>query len=730
MSHKLNPEQKSAVDKIHGPLLVLAGAGSGKTRVVTFRIANLLASEIPASQILGLTFTNKAAGEMQERVKSLTHTDVLICTFHSLGVRILRESIAALDYSPRFIIYDEDDANKILKSLIEALPVAAKKPETKVFKALISQAKNQLLQPDQVSAKEEPHFPAIYANYQARLKECNAVDFDDLLFLTVRLLKEHPEILAKYQERWSHLLIDEYQDTNMAQYTITQLLVAKTQNLCVVGDPDQSIYSWRGANIENILNFEKDYPNALVVRLEQNYRSCTNILNAANTVIEQNYNRHKKSLWSDLGPGEKIKCCRCETEREEAAFIAKTIRYYNTECGIALNEIVIFYRTNAQSRVFEDQLRNHRIAYVIVGGVSFYARREIKDILAFLRMVQSGADYVAFARTINLPKRGLGETTIEKIRDGSSQEGLSILEYAQALVQDRKMSTTVKLSSKQKEALKDYVRIIYELRQLSEECSLQQLVEAIIEKSQYLNFLKEDKETFDDRKGNLDALISKAFEWELYAKDASLEAFLEELSLRSTLDEVDDLKNYVNLMTIHNGKGLEFDLTFLSGLEEGLFPHINSRDNEKAVEEERRLCYVGMTRAKKYLYLTHVKSRFMWGKTQKQRSSRFLREIPSEYIEHMNAFSTNASPSFKNSYSDSFKQPFLEEEQDASYLEAESLEPFAIGEAVFHKEFGIGHIRGVSEISTGSHGLAYKIFFTKENCEKTIIAKYAALKRL
>ncbi len=631
---QLNSEQREAVETLQGPLLVLAGAGSGKTRVVTFRVVNLLESGLPPSKILGLTFTNKAAGEMKERVLALTSSNVLICTFHSLGARILRESISALGYSRDFTIYDDEDVNKVIKECVANLGKGEAKLE-KAVRGLISNAKNGMQGPGDIynlnaSSPAEEIFQAVYEAYQEKLKAYNALDFDDLLFLPVRLFREHPEILAYYQNRWSHLLIDEYQDTNGAQYELVRLLVAKSGNICVVGDPDQSIYSWRGANIHNILNFEQDYPGAKVVRLEQNYRSRSNILEAANSVIRNNDGRYQKELWSARGAGEKIRLFAADDERGEADFVAKRIRYHAEHQQIPLKEMVVFYRTNAQSRVFEDYFLSARIPYAIVGGVSFYQRREVKDILAFLRMVQGGTDYVSFLRTINLPKRGLGDSTLDKLRMGAEEAGRSILSYCEALVEGQ---GDLKLTAKQRQGLQNYVSIIRELREIAANTSLKELVTSAIACTGYLDYLKLDKETYEDRKGNLDALIAKAVDWEKNAEEATLAGFLEELSLKSTLDEASESKDRVCLMTIHNGKGLEFEITFIAGLEEELFPHINARESREGLEEERRLFYVGMTRAKEQLYMSCCRYRYIWGTGRSQRPSRFLREVPAEYLE-------------------------------------------------------------------------------------------------
>lgn len=718
----LNLEQKKAVTTLEGAVLVLAGAGSGKTRVVTSRIIYLIENGVPPSRILGVTFTNKAAEEMRQRVLKLTQHQVLICTFHSLGARVLRESIHVLGYQRDFNIYDEDDVDKLLKVCLLELNIKDKKMDAKSFRYLISHAKNALIAPDQVSNETlsteiEYAFPQVYALYQRKLHEYQAVDFDDLLFLTVRLWSEHPDLLARYQERWPFVLIDEYQDTNGAQYTMARLLVKKRGNLFVVGDPDQSIYSWRGANIHNILNFEKDYPGATVIRLEQNYRSRMTILNVANALISHNTGRYEKELWSQLGEGEKVKLFTGEDERDEANFVATQVEYHRSQ-KMPLNEMVVFYRTNAQSRAFEDDLISRGIPYVIVGGLSFYQRREIKDILAFLRVSQSGADYISFARTINLPKRGLGETTIEKMRQNANQEGLTIMAYCEALLKDWPLKTILRLSAKQKESLMEYVQIMHDLRQLSKQGSIRNLVLAAIERTRYIEYLAEDKESYEDRRENLDELITKAVEWELSAPDPSLEAFLEELSLKSSLDEKDQAIDRLSLMTIHNGKGLEFMAAFLVGLEEDLFPHVNSKNSQEAIEEERRLCYVGITRAKEHLYLSYCHTRYLWGNLRLQKASRFLKELPKEYIEKW------AAPRLKSPSWPPHPRagvPYSEKPMP------QQVEPFAPGDRIFHKDFGLGQIQEAYE---GSMGLTYKVLFDKDHSLKTIVAKYAMINRI
>jgi DNA helicase II / ATP-dependent DNA helicase PcrA len=584
---------------------------------------------------------------------------------------------------------------------------------------------------------EDKLFPAVYERYQSKLEACQAVDFDDLLFLTVRLFKEHPEVLRKFQERWQFVLVDEYQDTNAAQYTLTKYLVEKSQNICVVGDPDQSIYSWRGANIKNILNFEKDFPGAKTVRLEQNYRSRSNILEAANALISYNTDRLEKNLWSSLGPGEKIKFFVGDTDRSEANFVVDRILHHHTKLQIPLNQMVIFYRTNSQSRIFEDYFLSKRIPYVIVGGLSFYQRREIKDILAFLRMVFSGSDLVSFERTINLPKRGIGGVTLEKIRLAASQENLTIFGYCEALVDERSLQYPVKLPPKQKEGLRNYVALIRELRTLNEATTVGELVKAAIEQSGYLALLREDPETMNDRKENLDALIAKAMEWEISSENPTLTAFLEELSLKSSLDEAQTDLDRVSLMTIHNGKGLEFTVTFLVGMEEQLFPHVNSRESQDQLEEERRLCYVGMTRAKEYLYMTRSQQRYLWGVARVQHPSRFLNEIPFEYVERVRLGDfyeeriQKPAPAPRR-FQTEWRMAEMPEPEEVRHIEERDQtvpdhEPLEVSDAVYHVEFGVGVIKQIME---GSLGLTYKIHFSKDNRERSIVAKFAHLKKL
>lgn len=714
---QLNSQQTEAVFHTDGPFLVLAGAGSGKTRIVTYRIARLLKENIPASSILALTFTNKAALEMNQRVQSLCQQNVKICTFHSLGAYILRESIHILGYQRDFTIYDEEDSLKLIRACMRSLNISEKTAQSKQLKRLISHFKNDAPSMEDYlgsfqSRELKKTFPVFYNLYQDSLKNYNALDFDDLLYLVVQLFSQHPEVLSLYQQQWKYLLIDEYQDTNISQYTIASLLVKNNNNIFAVGDPDQSIYSWRGANIHNILNFSKDFPGAKIVKLEQNYRSTSTILDTANSLIGHNYNRYEKKLWSSLGEGEKISFFVSPNENLEASFVVKEIKRIQNQNDTSLNDIVIFYRTNFQSRTFEDELLSQRVPYVIVGGVSFYQRKEIKDILAFLKIIQSESDFLAFVRTINLPKRGIGNSSLEKLKSIIDANKTPILSLCtQLLCPEKGQNLGIRLTKKHKEGLSSYINLIRSLRELRDR-PLQDLVSETIEQTQYLDILRKDPETYDDRKANLDALIAKAAAKQEEDPEISLDTFLEELSLKGSSDEEQDSLEKVSLMTIHNGKGLEFNVTFLVGMEENLFPHINAQENPDAVEEERRLCYVGITRAKKQLYLTASRERFLWGRTQRMRPSRFLKELPAQNIQKV---------SF-NEYETISSRPQKEYESQTHHKSS-----FKINDRVHHKHFGHGK---VLETSQESIGLIYKILFSEDKKPKSIVAKYANLEKV
>ena len=692
----LNPQQEIAVNHVEGPLLVLAGAGSGKTRVVTHRIAHLIDLGILASDILAVTFTNKAADEMRSRIRSMKNAQVLACTFHSLGARILRESIHLLGYKNNFTIYDEEDSEKLLKNCLEQLQLNEEKGLLKEMRLQISSAKNSVHPPDE---KADQIFSTVYTLYQSKLKECNALDFDDLLYLTVQLLQQHEQARREYQNRWLFVLIDEYQDTNFAQYTLAKLLVEHHRNIFAVGDPDQSIYSWRGARYQNILNFEQDFPGAKVVTLDQNYRSTNNILQASNALIEYNPDRYEKKLWSAKGDGDKIRFFLAHSERQEAEFIASCMSKHMADENLSPNDIAIFYRTNAQSRPFEDALLARRIPYQIIGGLSFYARREIKDILSFLRLVVSNTDLISFLRTINTPKRGLGPSTLEKLANSAAEKNLPIFTFCEELI--ARHDFFPKLSAKQHSGLSSYVRIIRTLRDKRPSLKIHELITEVISESHYLNYLEEDPETMQDRKENLDELIGKAAEWEEERDQPSLSDFLEELSLRSSADENTHLPA-IKLMTLHNSKGLEFSLVFLAGLEEDICPHANSKGKTEALEEERRLCYVGMTRAKQSLYLTAASSRFLWGTLRPMVPSRFLKEIPPHLL-----YNLSSKPS---------SQPT-----------SESTEGFSPGDPVYHQQFGAGVIQKSFQ---GSFGLTYEVHFPDTNTTRSLVAKFAKLQSM
>lgn len=704
----LNEKQLIAAHHIKGPLLVLAGAGSGKTRVVTHRIAHLINMGILPEHILAVTFTNKAADEMRKRIYDLTRTSILASTFHSLGAKILRESITPLGFSSNFTIYDEDDSLKMIRTCVKELQI--KETLIKNIKHQISSAKNSLLLPHQIDQTEktpiEKAFIQIYPLYQEKMRKSNALDFDDLLLYPYLLFEQFSDIKKEYQNRFLFVLVDEYQDTNYAQYMLTKTLVDQHQNIFVVGDPDQSIYSWRGARYENILRFDEDFKNAQVVHLEKNYRSTNTILKAANALIQNNENRYEKNLWSDLGEGEKIKLYFARTEQDEARFIVQQIIDHHNK-NIALDEIVIFYRTNAQSRIFEEILIAKKIPYVIYGGISFYQRKEIKDILAFLRIALTSSDVISFIRTLNIPKRNLGAATIEKLLHYATQENKTIISFLHSFLQNPS-NYPMRIMQKQLKGLQDYLHIIESLQKVIHEHSqITQILLETLDITKYYTYLKEDLETFDDRKENIEQLIAKTTFYDENEQNPTLAQFLEELSLASDVKQSADTKA-LKLMTLHNGKGLEFPVVFIAGLEEDLFPHANSKNSYYELEEERRLCYVGMTRAKKHLYLSACASRFLWGGHHFLQPSRFLREIPEEFIENLSSCFTspNRAPT----------PEILEKDT--------SEEGFRQGDRVSHAVFGSGKI--VKTYHT-SFGLTYDVFFLKDHTTRSLVAQYAHL---
>ena len=636
----LNKEQAEAVKKTEGPVLILAGAGSGKTRVITHRIAYLLDEcGVNPWNILAITFTNKAAGEMRERVDKLIGfgaESVWISTFHSMCVRILRRHIENLGYESSFTIYDTDDQKSLMKEVCKYLKIDTKDLREREILGEISSAKNELTTPLQYREENEGlgfryvRIADAYEEYQKRLKKNNALDFDDLLMKTVELFHFHDEILASYQNRFRYIMVDEYQDTNNAQFELVRLLAGKHRNLCVVGDDDQSIYAFRGANIRNILDFEKVYPDAFVVKLEQNYRSTQNVLDAANAVIRNNTGRKAKSLWTDRGEGTKIHLREFTTARDEAAFVADDIaEKCRSDRHLSYGDFAVLYRTNAQARALEERFVLTGIPYNVVGGTNFYDRREIRDMIAYLKTVENGQDEIAVRRVLNVPKRGIGLTTIGRLADYAVARDITFFE---AMERCRNITSLGRATAK----IESFVSLILQLREFKESHGLADLLREIIDKTDYNNYLlSSDDEDGEDRISNIDELISKIADYEETAEEPTLSGFLEEVALVSDLDNAEDGSEKVLLMTLHSAKGLEFPHVYLTGLEDGIFPSymaINSGD-EEAEEEERRLAYVGITRAKDDLTLTYSRSRLLRGEVQYNPPSRFLEEIPEELID-------------------------------------------------------------------------------------------------
>ena len=688
----LNPAQHQAVMTTQGPLLVLAGAGSGKTRVLTFRIAHMIADEgVRPWQILAITFTNKAAAEMRERLEALLPNNIRgmwVCTFHAMCVRLLREDGERLGYGPNFAIYDDDDSKRLVKTILSDLDIDVRQFPLNSIRSKISAAKNALLYPDDVEAQAASpmdHVVArVYRALQARLDKANAMDFDDLLVKAFELLSKYPDVLAKYQERFRYINVDEYQDTNGVQYAITKLLASKYRNLMVVGDDDQSIYSWRGADIKNILAFEKDYEEAVVVKLEQNYRSTGHILAAANAVVAHNSHRKPKRLFTDEGDGEKIQVYQASDERDEGAWIGSEIEKLHDK-GTSYDNIAVFYRTNAQSRILEDMLLRAGVPYKIVGGTRFFDRAEIRDVMAYLKVVVNPDDDMAALRVINTPRRGIGATSIQKIQTYALYNGLSFFSACEACVMEEGIFT-----AKVRNALVEFTSAIEHGRHIDGE--LDEVVEAIIDRSGLIRALEaehtieadgrienireffgvaaEFDESHDDVEETLESLQQLREAGALDAQDAAslseagfdaatgalagaavetapapqeeslhpqvvaekLPAFMEWLALRSDLDSLDGSTSAVTLMTIHAAKGLEFPAVFVAGMEEGIFPHANYEAEAAQLEEERRLAYVAITRARKRLYLTYASTRRTYGSVQANPVSRFVGEIPQEHV--------------------------------------------------------------------------------------------------
>ncbi len=629
----LNDRQREAVEHIDGPILILAGAGSGKTKTLTHRIANLIASGIPPYNILSITFTNKAAQEMRERISKLLNTDPTqptitlpyAGTFHSMCLRILRQEAELLGYERNFVVYDSDDQQSLVKTILNDLALDSKRWNPKTMLNKISQLKNELITPDEYldRAKEyqEKILASIYEHYQSALKSARAMDFDDLIMQCVILFQKNPDVLKKYQDLFRYILIDEYQDTNKTQYTWVNLLAKEHRNLAIVGDDAQSIYGWRQADIRNILNFEKDYPEAKVILLEQNYRSTKLILEAANTIIANNEQKKEKNLWTDNPEGEKIHIKEIPHERDEAHFIAKSILQIAKEKKS--DQCAILYRTHAQSRAIEEALIRYGLPYRIIGGLKFYQRREVKDILAYARLALNQNDSVSVQRIYNVPTRGVGTTSFQAFLDS----GIPLHQ-----VDAETLEASVKMPTRSMKAFLSFVEIIRDLNDQSKVLNTTELIRYIIKKTGYDSYINDGTPEGEVRWENVKELFTATKKYDSFAAPEGLEKFLEEVALIQEADNVDSVAAPIQMMTIHSAKGLEFPVVFVAGLEEGIFPHSRALFNTKELEEERRLCYVAVTRARTKLYLTYCRQRTMYGSTQMYPPSRFIFEIPKHLL--------------------------------------------------------------------------------------------------
>ena len=724
----LNEPQREAVLHADGPLLILAGAGSGKTRVLTHRIAYLI-EELGVNpwNILAITFTNKAAGEMRQRVDNLVgfgSESIWVSTFHSMCVRILRRFIDRLGYDSRFTIYDTDDQKTLMKAVCKKVDIDTKQFKERMLLSVISSAKNEMILPEEFELNAGGDFAQlkiakVYREYEAQLKANNALDFDDLLVKTVQLLQTQPDVRENYQERFRYIMVDEYQDTNTVQFKLVSLLAGKYRNLCVVGDDDQSIYKFRGANIRNILDFEKEYPDAKVIKLEQNYRSTGNILNAANGVIRNNKGRKNKTLWTANGEGEKISLRQFDTAYDEAEFIAEDIKK-EVRDGASYNDNAVLYRTNAQSRLLEEKFIAMNIPYKIVGGINFYARREIKDILAYLKTVDNGQDDLSVRRIINVPKRGIGLTTINRIQEASDERGISFYE---ALLAPEMIPGVGRSASK----LDSFAALIEYFKGQAEKESLTDLLNEILDMTGYAQNLEADDEIdAESRLQNIEELLNKAAAYEEDCEDrdekATLSGFLEEVALVADIDSLEEDQDYVVLMTLHSAKGLEFPHVYLAGMEDGLFPSYMTitGDDPEELEEERRLCYVGITRAEQKLTLTCARKRMVRGETQYNRISRFVSEIPPELLDTgsrkrtyfteddgtdsnsagNSLFPDGRSAAAGSSRSKSYasKKPFsaLTKGSQLTAQKSDSL-AYGVGDRVRHVKFGEGTVLDIKE---------------------------------
>jgi DNA helicase-2/ATP-dependent DNA helicase PcrA len=731
----LNPVQRDAVTHEGGPLLILAGAGSGKTRVLTYRIAYLLETgQVKPQEILAITFTNKAADEMKERVFQLVGSiarGIWISTFHAACARILRAEIQALGYKRTFSVYDDRDSYRLVTECLKELNIDPKQYTPSAILNQISLAKNELLGYEEYAAAATTHFEKIvaqaFARYQEKLYGNNALDFDDLLVLTVRLFQLFPNVLEKYRTRFRSILVDEYQDTNHAQYVLVKMLAEKHRNLVVVGDDDQSVYGWRGADVRNILDFESDFPEARVIRLEQNYRSTQVILEAANYVISHNTRRKPKTLWTTNARGEAITAYQAEDEYDEARFVAGEIERLRAVEGARYRDIAVFYRVNAQSRVLEEVMMRHGIPYRIVGGVKFYERAEIKDMLAYLRLLINPDDDISLKRVINAPRRGIGQTTLAHLEMLAARNRSSLYEAVRAA------GDFPLIAPAAKRALKAFVDVIEDLKGRAFELTPPHLIEEVAEKTGYLPALKEERTIeAEGRIENIKELINVAYSFVQLYPDAKIDSFLERVSLISDIDTLDAREDAITLMTLHNAKGLEFPVVFIVGLEDGLFPHSRSLYDQDQLEEERRLCYVGITRAKERLYLTHAWRRRVYGEYSWCTPSRFLSEIPSELVEPVGEEVMASTPSVVGTSGAAGRREVSAREGDIAPPSRAPAPPkkreipqlhLRAGDRVRHRQFGEGTVTDVKPggrvtVDFDDHG------------QKTLLLDYAPLEKL
>ena len=741
---RLNDKQREGVFTTEGPVLLLAGAGSGKTGVITHRIAYLIEElGINSYNILAITFTNKAAKEMKERVDNLTGfaaDSAWIMTFHAACVRILRRYIDRLGYDTNFTIYDSDDQKTLMKEICKRMDVDTKMYKEKMLLGEISKAKDELISPDimyQNSGGDyrKMRISEIYREYQEQLKKNNAVDFDDIINLTVELFNNDSEVLSYYQERFKYIMVDEYQDTNTAQFKLIKLLAGKYRNLCVVGDDDQSIYKFRGANIMNILNFEQYFPEAKVIKLEQNYRSTGNILDVANAVIRNNAGRKDKSLWTESESGEKIGFQVYDSEYDEArGIVTDILNKTDSDEGYGYNDCAILYRTNAQSRVIEEKLIQENIPYRIYGGINFYSRKEIKDILAYLKTIDNAKDDIAVKRILNVPKRGIGATTIDKLMSYAYENDVT---FYDALRMADDIPSVARAASK----IKGFVNMIQVFRAKQSEYSIKKLIEDVMEQTEYVEYLGESDtpEAVNERVLNIDELISKAAAYEEKEDFPTLAGFLEEVALVADIDNLDSEHNTVSLMTLHSAKGLEFPVVYMPGMEDGLFPSYMSISNGDIgeIEEERRLCYVGITRAREKLILTAAKRRMLRGETQLNRTSRFVNEIPKEFLvvsgqtvkPKYSQYSTpdifNLPPrepgktAFQSFQKDILKQGAFDKNKSPVLTSLS----YSVGDRVRHIKFGEGVVQ---EIKSGGRDFEVTVNFDTAGVKK-MFASFAKL---